>query len=135
MRFSRVSRASQRLRSRNSLVRISSLRRASQLTSSVSISSWRSSRCSGVRPSTHFCLSNLEATRSAAEVEELAPALLAAPAPAAGFGAAKKDMMLPFCLAFLASFTAAWFAAFLLRVDIMGAGAGRRVGSEKRRAW
>lgn len=133
MRFSRVSRASQRLRSRNSLVRISSLRRASQLTSSVSISSWRSSRCSGVRPSTHFCLSNLEVTGSEVEVEVEEPAAALVEAP--GFGAAKKDMMLPFCLAFLASFPAAWFAAFRLRVDITGAGAGRRVGTEKRRTW
>lgn len=86
----------------------SSLRCASQLSCKVSISSWSSSFCSAVSPATHFSLSNLGAGVSAAAAEPLAT----------GFGAPKKDMILPSCLGFLLSADDS-VPALRLRVDIL----------------
>jgi len=97
---------------------ISSLRWASQLSCSVSISSWSSSRCSSVNDLTHFALSNLgPAGSEPVDAPPVVVVLLLL--PAAGLGAPKKDMMLAFCFGFLASDPAACDAALRLRVDIM----------------
>lgn len=98
----------------------SSLRCASQLSCKVSISSWSSSFCSAVSPATHFSLSNLGAGVSAAAAAATAPLPLPAAAEplATGFGAPKKDMILPSCLGFLLSADDS-VPALRLRVDIL----------------
>lgn len=54
------SRLRKRFKSKKFLVRSSSRNSASQLSCSVSISSFNKSRCSSVRLDTHFCLSNFD---------------------------------------------------------------------------
>ncbi len=79
---------------------------------------------------THLALSNLGPAGSGAEA--LRPPPLPAAAfvfPAAGLGAEKKDVILAFCLGFLAS-APAWEAAFRLRVDIMYVNITGLVGKE-----
>lgn len=103
---------------------ISSLSNASQLSSKVSISSFSSSLCSLVSFSTHFCLLKLTAggwagAEAAGAAVELG--LLDVVAPLAGvvLGAAKNDVMLAFCLGFLASEADSGPLALRLRVDMV----------------
>jgi hypothetical protein len=138
------SRLRKRFSSRKLLLVNSSLSAASQLSSSVSISSLRSSRCSSVNLATHASLSNLGAagwpTKDVRETGAFAfavtapavtdPLPLAAAAVvvvvevavvclvdtvATGLGALKKEAIFPLILGFLAS-SAARSAALRLRV-------------------
>jgi len=123
-----VSRSRNFLSSRNSLLVTSCLRWANQLSSRVSISSLSRVRCSGVSEATHSALLNLDRAGAEAEVEAKAEEAWTPdfaepepePEPAAGFGAPKKDVMVPFCLGFLASPPAPCEPAFrLLLEDIL----------------
>ena len=94
-------------------MRTSSLSWASQLSWRVSISSFRSSRCSSVSLATHFSLSKFVTGAAAAdsvpdglELEETV------------FGAPKKEVMLPLALGFFAS-AAARSAALRFRLGVM----------------
>ena len=82
-----------RFRFRNSGVTTSSFRCASQLSSSVSISSCNSSFCSGVRVATHFSLLK-ELDRGAGTVS-FVPEPLVFVLRALGLGTPKKAVMLP----------------------------------------
>jgi hypothetical protein len=90
-----------RLRLRKLGVNISSFRCASQLSSSVSISSFSNVLCSGVSFATHFALSNLGV---AGDVEEKPLATLPAGLEefAPDFGPPKKEVMLASVFGFLA---------------------------------
>lgn len=94
--------------SRNSLHVMSSFKCASQLSSSVSISSLRSSLCSGVRSATHFRLSNL--------------AVVAEASTGFGFGAPKNDAMLPSALGIFVFVCASRELLLRLSVDIARGG-------------
>lgn len=100
---------------------ISSFRWANQLSCRVWISSLRRSFCSAVRPATQAALSNLVAGASGLPLMLPLPvaSTQSTPCLAAAFGAAKKDMMLAFCLGFLAS-DPACESALRLRVDMLG---------------
>src|SRR3569833_2574656 len=102
-----TSRSRNFLSSRNSGEVISSFSRASQLSWSVSISSFSMRFCSSVSLATHFALSKFEADASPAD--DLLPFAL---------GAAKNEVSVPCCLAFLASFSGK-LPAFRFSDDIM----------------
>lgn len=109
-----ISLAKNFFRSKNSLLVTSSLRCASQLSSRVSISSWRSSLCSSLRLATHLSLSKVGAGDSTLGAEE--PLV----EEDTIFGAPKKDVMLAFpppVLIFLLASTLE--AALRLRVEDM----------------
>src|SRR5438046_2979074 len=112
------SRCRNRLSSRNPSDKISSFRCASQLSCSVSISSFSSSFCSGVSFSTHLALSNFGVATGAAGG---APPPAFEPVPLlVAFGASKKDVIFPFAFGFLVSLAAR--SAALRLSDIVNVG-------------
>lgn len=97
----------------NSFVTRSSFKMESQLSSMVSISSFRRVLCSCVSPATHFSLLNLGAAAWAW------PVFLGR--------AVKKDARVPFCLGFFASELAPLGPVLRLSVDIVDIVGGRWV--------
>jgi hypothetical protein len=98
-----------RFRSRNVGLSSTSLRCGSQLSCSVSISSFSSSFCSSVSFAIHASLSNFAA----------------AVAPSLGLGAPKNDVILPLSFVFFAASVAA-VAALRLRLIFAGTMVARR---------